>query len=113
MLNNYLEMIFLGNLGLTSTVMLFELSNNSHITSAVIFTSTGIAFILSIGIIVYHVQKKLPFLTKAGAKLKRALLHSKNNKKIVSGVQTSEPKAGFPKEVTYTVIELTQPLLER
>ena len=112
LLNNCLEIVFLGNLGLTSTVMLFEVSNSTH-TPAVMFISTGITLIIFIGIIFYHTQREL-FLTRAGAKLKRTFLRSKGNKEVegVPAAITSD-KAGLPKGVTYSVVELIQPLLER
>ena len=69
-LNNCLEMIFLFNLGLTSAAILFELSTyNSRHTSISIYISTGITFVIFVGIIFYHAQKRL-ISTRVRAKLK-------------------------------------------
>ena len=110
-LNNILELIFLLNLTLTSAAALFELSNQKH-SPAVIYTSTGIAFIVFVGIVIYHAQRQLR-LTAKGAKLTSKLtqlLHSKTDEDVEE-VQLQR-KLESPQEVTHTVVELTQPLLE-
>ena len=68
LLNNLLELFFLLNLILTSVAILFEFSKQKNYP-AVIYTSTGTAFVIFAGIILYHSQRRL-FLTTCGAKLK-------------------------------------------
>ena len=66
-LNNFLEIIFLGSLCLTSAAVLFNVSNGK--TSPVaIYLSTSIAFALLVFIIFYHIYQRL-VLTKLGSKL--------------------------------------------
>ena len=66
-LNNFLEIVFLGNLCLTSAAVLFNVSNRQ--TSPVaIYLSTSIAFALLVFIIFYHIYQRL-VLTKLGSKL--------------------------------------------
>ena len=107
LLNNLLEMAFLANLGLSSTVMLYMVSSGAQPPVAVTYTSTGIAFVLFVGIIFYHVLKKL-FLTKAGEELKRRFLPSK---KTQEGEETLESVIDSASRVTYSLVELNQPLL--
>ena len=68
-LNNCLEVFFLCNLSLTSTAALFELSDNSQ-SPTVIYASTGTAFVVFVGIILYHAQRRV-LLSRVGAKLKK------------------------------------------
>lgn len=115
--NNCLEVFFLYNLSFTSTTTLFAFSNNSH-SPAVIYTSIGITFIIFVGIILYHGQRRL-FQTRAGARLKKRILatFSKNN----PGNELEEPylHARRPiitdepsSKVSCTVVELTELLLD-
>ena len=117
-INNCLESIFLLNLGLTSTAVLFEMSQSSERrSSAVIDTSVGITFVLFIVIILYHAQMRL-FSTRAGTKIKikisRLFVRERgedDNAGIqlqVSQFKVEEP----PKQVTYSVVALSKPLLE-
>ena len=111
MLNNFLELTFLLNLTLTSATALFEFSNQKH-SPAVIYTSTGIAFMVFVGIVIYHAQRQL-HLTAKGVKLTSKLtelLCSKKDKDMEE-IQL-QCKLESPQEVTHTVVELTQPLLE-
>ena len=113
LLNNCLEFIFLLNLGLTSIAILIY--KQPH--PVVIYSSTGIAFVLFVGIILYHAQRQL-FLTRAGAKLRKNLsqiLHRKSDEDVES-IQLHSGKCKAEessKQVTYSVVDLTQPLLER
>jgi hypothetical protein len=66
-LNNFLEIIFLGNLGLTSAAVLFNVSNGKS-SPVAIYLSTSIAFALLTFIIFYHIYQRL-VLTKLGSKL--------------------------------------------
>ena len=79
-LNSCLEFIFLLNLGLTSiTILLYKKPS-----LALIYTSTGTAFLIFVGIIFYHAQRQL-FLTRSGAKMKKnisQLLHHKQDENV-------------------------------
>ena len=110
--NNCLELFFLYNLSVTSTATLFVLSNNSR-SPAVIYTSTGTAFVIFVGIIFYHCQRRL-FLTRAGARMKKSILaiFSKNNSSgnelyVTGPTITDKPSTA----ITCTVVELTKSLL--
>ena len=107
-LNNCLEVFFLSNLCFTSTAVLYELSNNAH-SSAVIYTSTGITFVVSVGLVIYHVQQRL-HLMRSGAKFK-AFLRVGLDKSVVNDdnkVLHSEEDVQPPQNVTYTVIKLSE-----
>ena len=96
LLNNFLEMIFVCNIGITSVAILFELVNNGRF-SVVTQTSTGFSFVIFILVILYHAQDQI-LQTKYGSKLKTRLLDNfpsnKNNvqttQKQVSEVQIKE-----------------------
>ena len=71
--NNLLEMAFLLNLAITSAAILFEYSiHKVRRSSTVIYTSTGIAFVIFFGIILYHVLMRLTSI-RVGRKLKKWL----------------------------------------
>ena len=120
LLSNLIELIFLLNLGLMAIVCLFHLSNNKHInySATVMCTSTGIACVMFVAIILYHAQRKL-FQTKCGTNIKAKLTHlfqliyTKNG---AVGDNIHLQPCGVNSEssntVTYTVVELTEPLLE-
>lgn len=117
-LNNCLELIFLLNLSLTSTTILFEdIESNESRSSAVIYTSTGITFVIFIGIILYHAQKQF-FQTRVGTKIKNTFyrLHNSHRNEDEDGIQLQVSGCKIeesPKQVTHTVVELTQPLLKK
>ena len=110
-LNNFLELTFLLNLTLTSAAALFELSNQKY-SPSVIYTSTGIASVVFVGII-YHAQRQF-LLTAKGAKLTskltKLLQHYKKDENVEE-VQL-QCKLKLPQQVTHTSVELTQPLFE-
>ena len=111
LLCNCLELLFICNLSITSTALLL-FSSNSQLSSVVIFLSTGLTFVVFIGIILYHCQRQL-FKTRAGAKFKVKLLAMLHIKKEHTEIEvTPLPANQPPQTVTSTVIELTQPLLE-
>ena len=107
LLNNCLEFVFLLNLGLTSSATLFYGSPSE----TVICMSTGIAFITFMGIIIYHIQRRI-FLSKFGAKLKKKLSRFRFKRNIDREVTNKDPQTCTPTQVTHTVVELTEPLLE-
>ena len=111
LLNNCLEFMFLLNLALTSIATILSKRHE------IIYTSTGIAFVVFVGIILYHAQKQL-FQTRIGAKLKKRIIHLVLRKRSDEAdddiqLQDSELKnEATPIQVTYSVVELTQPLLD-
>ena len=109
LLNNCLELVFLLNLGLTSSATLFY----RNPSTAVICTSTGIAFITFVGIIFYHIQQWI-FLSRYGKKLKKKLCKFRFTKCAdhEGGTTNTNLQTCSPRQVTYTVVELTEPLLE-
>ena len=109
---NFLELLYLCNVGITSTVLLLELStSNTHI-STVVSISTGIIFLKFVLILIYHVQRAI-FLTECGTRLKRKFLKLffKDRMELKPEGTPDEQQTGYPR-VTYTVIDLTQPLMK-
>ena len=113
-LNNFLEIAFLCNLGITSAVVLVD---RQH-TKVAIYISTGTAFITFVCIILYHVVKQL-LLTKLGSKVKGRLLSTRLskgkdgdivNKKLTVNSQ-SLSGGQVHNTVTSTTVELKEPLL--
>ena len=105
LVNNCLEAIFLGNLGLTLIIRFFLFCNSysPQYSTIVTYTSIGITFIIFFGIVIYHAYTV--FLTKCRAHFKRIF-------KKVEDKKASESKADLPNKVTYSVVDLRQPLLE-
>ena len=66
LLNNCLQVFFLSNLAITSIARLYQLSTKRY-SSAVVYTSTGLAFVIFFGVIIYHAQQQL-YSTQAGKK---------------------------------------------
>ena len=111
---NCLEVLYLCNLGITSTVLLLELSTYSiHMSTVVVYISTGIVFVTFILILIYHVQRTI-FLTEVGKRLKGKFLrlYSKDRMELKVEGTPDEQQTGYPR-VTYTVIDLTQPLMNK
>ena len=110
---NCLEVLYLCNLGITSTVLLLVLSTyNTHVSS-VVYVSTGIVFLKFFLILIYHIQRTV-FLTEIGTTLKRKVLRFFSKDRIHLKPETGTPddqQTGHPR-VTYTVIDLTQPLMK-
>lgn len=84
--------------------------------ATVAYTSTGIAFLLFIAIILYHAQRQL-FLTKHGTNIKANItlcLRNRKDRILNSNLQqqSGDSAVNLSKKVTYTVVELTEPLLE-
>ena len=113
-LNNCLEAFFLCNLIVTSFCTLFELYNKNA-SPAVIKVSTGLAFVVFVGIILYHTHKQL-LLTKAGTKMKKLfkVVHFKWDSRVETddnNLQSTSKDTSLNK-VSCTVVELAEPLLE-
>ena len=89
---------------------------NKH--RVVIYTSAGVSFVIFIGIIFYHAQRQL-LLTRFGTKMKKSLFNYLSGQKDKEDGDTQLHACmhnindhDTPKEVTHTVVELNQPLLE-
>ena len=67
-LNNFLETVFLANVGITSTAVLFNLSNKIE-SPVAIYISTSLTFAIFVLIVLYHTQRQL-LLTRVGSRLK-------------------------------------------
>ena len=109
-LNNYLEAFFLTNVGFTSTIVLFELSNDEY-SPAAIYVSTGITFVIFIGIIIYHAQG---WITKLLRKVQE-FCGVRHDNRISAEERVPAcllENIDISQNVTSTSIELTQPLLE-
>ena len=114
-LNNFLEITFLCNLGITSAVVLVD---RQH-TKVAIYISTGTAFITFVCIILYHVVKQL-LLTKLGSKVKGRLTStclSKGKDGDIVNQNLTESNLSLSggqvhNTVTSTTVELKEPLLE-
>ena len=111
-LNNCLEVFFLCNLSLTSIATLFELSDGSR-SPTVICTTTGAVFVVFVAIILYHATRML-LLSRVGEKLKKAVV-SKREINNNPNLQINDPNLSIKPlgEVSCTVVELTQPLLDK
>ena len=108
-LNNFLEVVFLSNLGLTSVAVYFEKGNTVAIN-----ISTILALTMFIAIILYHLLRQL-LLTRCGLELKKRLTKNEEEATICCesiGQPISDGKR--TSEVTYSVvsIDLNEPLLE-
>ena len=114
-LNNFLEIIFLGNLGLTSAAVLFNVSNGKS-SPAAIYLSTSIAFAILIFVILYHIYRRL-VLTKLGSKLTVKVMRvlpirsATNTDDSDDSVELSDidPPTPGHNEVTSTMVDLNQP----
>ena len=114
-LNNCLEVLFLCNLSVTSTALLFELSIDKQ-SSVMTLASTGVAFAIFICILIYHILKRL-LQTRVGKNFKSRVvdfLRQKTNKEAEIQMEhvVFEGDGEVKKEVTSTVIELTKSLLQ-
>ena len=107
-LPNCLELFFLCNLGLTSAAIQFELANDRHEQHSITI-STGITAFVFSGVVFFHVVRRI-LQTSLGARMKDNAMRIIRIKKTVSRV-TQLPPNSAP-QVTNTVIELKEPLLE-
>ena len=112
-LNNFLELMFLSNLAITSAVVLVD---RQH-TKVAIYISTGTAFITFVCIILYHVVKQL-LLTKLGSKVKDRLLSAslfikyKSRDIVDNDLALKQSHGQTHTAVTSTTVELRESLLE-
>ena len=111
-LNNFLELMFLSNLAITSAVVLVD---RQH-TKVAIYISTGTAFITFVCIILYHVVKQL-LLTRLGSKIKGriqsipSLIKSKVGDTASNNLALGGSHGKTHTAVTSTTVELKAPLL--
>ena len=104
---NYLELFFLCNLGLTSAAVQYEFASNAH-SSVSIKLSTGVTALVFVGIIAFHALRqilKIPF----GARMQNNVMRLISLKKEVSRDIQLPPGSA---QVTSTIIELKEPLIE-
>ena len=114
-LNNYLEIFFLANLGLTAATVFFNIHNKKD-SSTAIYISSGTTFFLFVCIILYHIKKRL-VLSKLGSKLIQkvrildvtSLIRNTNFSEVDQTVKPLNQPACSNKGVTSTVIELDEP----
>ena len=105
-LPNCLEVVFLCNLALTSAAVQYQLANYKQHYSLPINISTGVTIAIFLGIIFYHVQRRVMH-TKIGSRLKaRAANLVQLKDKITSSVRHPSTK------VTTTTVDLKELLLE-
>ena len=114
-LNNFLESLFLCNLGITSAAVLYDKRN----TKVAVFISTSVTFITIVFIILGHALKQL-LRTKHGSMIKERFLDKLSSVKRKEQASTSEAHSmslsvslgQFNTSVTSTTVELKEPLLE-
>ena len=115
---NLIESAFIMNLGLLSAAGLYKVAANVAMTPIITNTSTGVAFVLLIAIVSYHLAARIS-QTKCGKKLitcvnksYRCLRESgaerigRSRRNSVTDSDSSDDNI-----VTYTEVELTEPLL--
>ena len=113
-INNLLEMVFLLNLTLTSAAILFEYSvHKVRHSLTVIYISTGVTFVIFVGIVLYHALMRL-MLTRVGEKLKKwldthCLKRDENAHVLELQAQLSENESVVESEsLTYREFETTK-----
>ena len=114
---NLIESAFIMNLGLLSAAGLYKVAASVAITPIITSTSTGVAFVLLVAIVSYHLAAKIS-QTKCGKELitcmnktyrclrERGAELRRNRENSVTESDSSDDNI-----VTYTEVELTQPLL--
>ena len=113
-LNNFLEILFLANLGLISAAVSFNIFNGNY-SPAAIYLSTSIAFVVFIFIILYHVHRRL-VLTKLGSKLTVKVLRAIPLKRASKANETDDtvefsdmiPSVSSHTDVSSTMVDLDQ-----
>jgi hypothetical protein len=114
---NIIESAFILNLGLLSAAGLYKVAANVAITPAITYTSTGVAFVMLIAIVSYHLVAKI-VQTKRGQKV-IALVNKTYHCIWESGAELgrsqrnsiTDSDSSDDNTVTYTEVELTEPLL--
>ena len=115
---NLIESAFIMNLGLLSAAGLYKVAANVAITPIITNMSTGVAFVLLIAIVSYHLAAKIS-QTKCGKKL-IAYMNKTYHCLRESGAErigcirrnsVTDSDSSDDNIVTYTEVELTEPLL--
>ena len=111
-LPNYLELFFFCNLSLTSAAVQFELANDSHgqHSGVPIKISTGVTVLVFVGIIFFHILRRILW-TSFGAKIQNSIMRWISLKRNAPSDDIQLPLCSTP-QVTSTLIELNEPLLE-
>ena len=116
-LNNFLEVVFLSNVGITSAAVAFNISNKKR-SAVAIYISTSVTFVIFVGMVLYHVQRQL-VLTKLGSRLKIRVLNALPSREDSQGNEedttvemrpASQSMLSQRNEVTSTIIEVAEPL---
>ena len=111
---NVIETAFIMNLGLLSAAGLYKVAANVSITP-ITYTSTGIAFLLFVAIVSYHLIARMS-QTKCGqiliARVKK-MYHSLRQRRITLDTEEDIISDSDCSDniVTYSEVELTEPLL--
>ena len=111
---NLIETAFIMNLGLVSAAGLYKVAANVSITP-ITYTSTGIAFLLFVAIVSYHLIANMS-QTKCGqiliARVKKTY-HSFQQRRITIDIEEDiiSDSDSSDNIVTYSEVELTEPLL--
>ena len=111
-INNFLETLFLCNLGITSAAVLY----NKHNTEVAVQISTIVTFITFVFIILGHALKQL-LRTKRGSMIKEKILDKlsfvkRKERSSMNELSQSASDHNLSKRVTSTIVELKEPLLE-
>ena len=108
-LNNFLEITFLCNLGMTSAAVLFD---KRHTKIAVII-STTVALTMFVCIVLYHAVRRL-LLTKCGLSLKELMISmfNKQERGDSSNTDTTQGGSVLIQARVASMMELKEPLVE-
>ena len=111
-INNFLETLFLCNLGITSAAVLYDKRN----TKVAVQISTSVTFITFVFIILGHALKQL-LRTKRGSMIKEKILDKlsfvkRKERSSMNEMSQSASDRNLSKRVTSTIVELKEPLLE-
>ena len=111
-INNFLETLFLCNLGITSAAVLYDKRN----TKVAVQISTVVTFITFVFIILGHALKQL-LRTKHGSMIKEKILDKlssvkRKERSSMNEMSQSASDRNLSKRVTSTIVELKEPLLE-
>ena len=106
-LNNVLEIVNLCNLGVTATVIFFDLHNQKH-SPVAIYISTSFAFVQFVCIILYHAWKQL-LLTRCSSNLMIKFFSLRKDHEedtLVKSGKTGKKNQLRSNTVTSTVVEV-------
>ena len=104
--HNLIEVAFILNLGIFPTAVLYQTTTNSTVES-ITNTSTSIAFVLFIMIVIFHIVKMIASSRVVGAIIKSKMKRERENEQSDS-IGLNKEKA----KITTTTIELWEPLMD-